>query len=104
MNTSCTISYANFMKFGYPKRIYLQDLVNVCKELENNLKTISIKQSNFYSKVLLSIGFKLKDFKMGNNAIFFRAEKFHLLEKIFSETASFSEQSDLDESDSDESL
>lgn len=44
-------------------------------------------RTQFYSNVLLYIGFRLKDFKMGNDEIFFQSNKFHLLEKFFYDVA-----------------
>lgn len=72
------------MRFGYPKRIAFQGLVNACKPIEEKLKKTCVEQSNFYTKVLLSIGFHLKDFKIGKDTIFFRSNKIHLMEVFFS--------------------
>lgn len=90
--TSSTISYAKFIRFGYPKRIELQKMVDECKWLEKKLNIECAQRLTFYSKVLLYIGFKLKDFKMGNNAIFFRLSKFNLLERFFSDLAENKEE------------
>lgn len=83
LNTSCTLAYANFIRFGYSKSVPFQELVEKCKTVEKKLIKASDSRSDFYSKVLLSIGFKFEDFKMGNEAIFFRSNKFELLEKNF---------------------
>lgn len=80
LNTSSTISYAKFMRYGYPKRLILQELVNLCRPLENELK--SFERTVLYKKCFLSLGLELKDFKMGNNTIFFRLNKFNLIEKF----------------------
>lgn len=84
LKTSCIVSYAQFIRFGYSKRIDFQELVNRCKSLEDKFQNDSFNRQYFYSKVLLSIGFKHEDFKMGSGVIFFRSNKFNLLEKIFS--------------------
>lgn len=86
------------MRFGYPKRIDLQNLVNACKPIEEKLKSACSKeclkeQPNYvYTKVLLFIGFYLKDFKMGNDLIFFRTDKIHLMEVFFSNLSTTSKQ------------
>lgn len=81
--TSSTISYAKFIRFGYAKHVALQKIIDECKCIENKFGKWSDNQLNFYSKVLLAIGLRLKDFKMGNDSVFFRSNKFHLLDKFF---------------------
>lgn len=68
------------MVFGYPKRIALVELAKKCQKIENRFK--SVQRTTLYSKILLSLGFKLKDFRIGKEVIFFRSTKFHLLEKL----------------------
>lgn len=85
--SSNTISYAKFMRFGYPKRISLQTMLNECKLVEEKINIPCVDRLNFIFKVLLCIGFRFEDFKMGNDAIFFRSNKFHLIEKFFLEVA-----------------
>lgn len=80
---SCTVSYAKFIRFGYSKRVSHSRIIDACKW--NELKIPYISRSKFCVNVLLCIGFKLNDFKMGNEAIAFRSNKFHLLEKFFSD-------------------
>lgn len=45
----------------------------------------NVNRSTFYSKLFLSIGFKLEEFTIGNEAIFIRSNKFGSLEKFFSD-------------------
>lgn len=71
------------MRFGYSENIPLEKIIGVCKLVENKLSKWSVNQSNFYSKVLLSLGFKLKDFQIGKDLIFFRTNKIRLLENLF---------------------
>lgn len=77
------MSYARFIRFGFSKRIDFQELTNKCRLIKLN-KT-RIDPNKFYSKVLLAIGFSSKEFKIGNDAVFFRSNKFEILEKIFSD-------------------
>lgn len=86
LKTSSVISYAKFIRFGYAEHVTLQKIIDECKYVEKKLDKWSNNQFNFYSKVLLSIGFRLKDFKMGNDSVFFRSNKFYLLDNFFSET------------------
>lgn len=84
LRTSSTVAYANFIRFGYPNRIAFQDLINACKPIEEKLKNTYIWPSNFYTKVLLSMGLTLNDFKIGKDVVFFRLNKIHLVEIFFS--------------------
>lgn len=84
LKTSSVVSYAKFVRFGYPKRIPIQKMIEICKSIEEKFKKM-YTQKYFYRKVLLTLGFKIKDFKMGNDEIFFRSDKFHLLENFFSD-------------------
>lgn len=80
--TSNTISYAKFIRFGYSKRVSCQKIIDECKWVKNKS---CASRLNVCSKVLLSIGFKLRDFKMGNDGIAFRSDKFCMLETFFSD-------------------
>lgn len=88
LKTSSVISYARFIRFGFSKHIELQQLVDKCKLIEDKLNTARLDRSQFYSKVLLSIGFRLEEFRIGNGVIFFRSNKFELLEKFFCDITS----------------
>lgn len=94
LNTSSTVAYAKFIRFGYPKRIAIQQILDPCKVIENKLMKMCSDRSNFCSKILLSIGFKLSDFKIGNDTIFFRSNKFHLMEEFFSDFNAASSKSE----------
>lgn len=83
LNTSSTVAYANFMRFGYPKRIALQKIIDHCESIEKKLNVSN--RTYFYSKVLLCLGFSPQDFKISNDMIFFRLDKFSLLDFFFSE-------------------
>lgn len=95
LNTSSTVSYANFVRFGYPNRVTFQAISDACKSIENNLKNICKNPSEFYTKVILSIGFKFNDFQLGKDVIFFRSEKFSLVTEFLSESSrKFNEKND----------
>lgn len=89
------ISHAKFIRFGYSKRIPLQKLVLACEPIESSLIKICGSQSKMYSIVMLSLGFQRNEFKMGNDVIFMRSNKFHLLEEFMSETLSEQEANKL---------
>lgn len=90
LKTSCTISYANFIRFGYSKSVKFEQLADVCRLVEK--KWNKMDRAHFYSKVLLSLGFKLNEIKLGKEAIFFRTNKFSCLEKLFSDIKTFPNQ------------
>lgn len=71
------------MRYGYPKRTPLQKFIDECKCIETKFNKMGLNRSEFYTKVLLAIGFKFEDFKMTNNTIFFRLNKFQMLEKFY---------------------
>lgn len=83
LKTSSTVAFANFMRCGYPKRISLQKIIDHCAPIEKKLRVSDTTQ--FYKQVLLWLGFNLQDFKMGKDTIFFRLNKFPLLETFFSD-------------------
>lgn len=76
------------MRFGYPGHIPLEKMMNKFKLVEK-LNKWSANPSNFYSKILMALGLKLKDFKIGKDSIFFRANKIRILEDIFCEIDNF---------------
>lgn len=90
LNTSCTVSYANFIRFGYSKSVAFEEFVEKCRSVEEKWTKGNADRASFYSKVLLSIGFKNNECKMGNEAIFLRSNKFVLLEKFFVDMETFS--------------
>lgn len=83
LKTSCTVSYTNFVRFGYSKSVAFEKLAEKCRLVEEKWKKKYVDRLSFYSKVLLSIGFKVDEFKMGKEAIFLRSNKIALLEKFF---------------------
>lgn len=85
LNTSCVLSYARFIRFGFSKCIDFEKLVKKCRLSEDDLNKELIDPLIFYSEVLLSIGFKFDEFKIGNGAIFLNSNKFELMEKFFSD-------------------
>lgn len=80
LNTTSTMAYAQFMCFGYPKRIALEELIKKCQPIEARFK--SFERSTLYSKILLSRGFKLENFRIGKEIIFFRSTQFSLLQDL----------------------
>lgn len=85
--TSSIIAYANFMRFGYPNHVAVNKIIGQCRSLENKLSKAYNDRLDFCSKVLSFIGFKPEDYKKGTDEIFFRSNKFHLLEQFFSDTS-----------------
>lgn len=83
--TSNTISYAKFVRFGYPKHISCQRIIDACKAIESKLIKMCVDQVHFCTKVLLSLGFLLDDFKISNGSILFRLNKYHLLEQFLTD-------------------
>lgn len=88
--TSSTIAFARFMRFGYSEHISLEKMMGEFKLVETKLNKWSANRSNFYSKVLIALGYKLADFKIGRDLIFFRTNKIRLLEDIFCEIKAIS--------------
>lgn len=72
------------MIFGFSKHVTYEKIIDACKLTKMKFYKMFDNQMKFCSKILLSIGFSLSDFKMGSGAIGFRAEKFCLLEIFFS--------------------
>lgn len=72
------------MQLGYPNRVSIDSLNGTyeryisCGVFESGFN--GIKQ--FYTKLLLSIGFKSKDFKFGETLIFFRGQNSGLIDQL----------------------
>lgn len=83
------IAYAEFMQIGYPTRISFDSLNKTyerftsCRVLECDFTTMK----QFYTKLLLSIGFQLKDFKLGEKLVFFRAQNSALIKDLMESPA-----------------
>lgn len=83
------IAYAEFMQIGYPTRISFDSLNKTyerftsCSSLECDFN--AMKQ--FYTKLLLSLGFQLKDFKFGEKLVFFRAQNSALINDLMESRA-----------------
>lgn len=84
--STAIISYAKFIRFGFPNHIALQKLIDDCAPIEKKFNKAGVNQLDFCSTVLKSLGFRPKDFKMGKDTIFFRSDKFNLLQGFFSGT------------------
>lgn len=80
LKTSSIISHAEFVRFGYSKRIDVQRIVEACKPIERGLSKVCPNQSKLCTYVMLYLGFKLNEFKMGKDVIFCRSNQFHLIE------------------------
>lgn len=88
LKTSSVISHAKFIRFGYSKRIAFQKLVDACEPIKKKLINVCGNPSKFYLIVMQSLGFNRNEFQMGNDVIFIRSNKFHLMEEFLSETQS----------------
>lgn len=86
------MAYINFIRFGYSKSVPFTELVEMCGSVEEKWNKKYANRGSFYSKVLLSLGYKFDDFKMGKDAIFFRSNKFVLMEKFISDMKTFSKR------------
>lgn len=73
LKTACTIAYANFMRLGYPVHIPLNQFLSAFQPMKGKLENICA--NNFNTKILLSLGLKLKDFRFGSEFIFVRSKK-----------------------------
>lgn len=82
LKTSSVISHAKFIRYGYSKRIDLQKLAVVCAPIEEKVIKLCGSQSKFYSTVMLSLGLDRNEFKMGNDMIFIRSNKFDLVKGL----------------------
>lgn len=84
LKTSSIISHAEFIRFGYSMRIDVRKIIEACKPIEKKLMKVCVNQSKLCLYVMLYLGFKLNEFKMGKDVIFCRSNKFHLVEQFLS--------------------
>lgn len=66
------ISYAKFVRNCYPIKIPLDSLKEIYDPYFAQIEFFSKNVKQFYIKMLVSCGFRLKNFKMGEKLIFFR--------------------------------
>lgn len=76
------IAYAKFMQLGYPLRVSFDSLNAVYEQyIAKSVLDLDISKL-FYKKLMLSNGFALKDFRFGENLIFFRSKCQELMEQL----------------------
>lgn len=85
LHTSSIISYAKFIRDGYPKRVAIERIMAECKSVENKLPKAYANRLDFCTKILRFIGLRSQDYKIGDDVIFLRANKLSLLEQFFTE-------------------
>lgn len=71
LRSSSTLSYAEFVRFGFPLRLSIEEIRNLYKPYFY----ICAGARKFHVKLLLSNGFRIGDFKIGCNYIFFRSNE-----------------------------
>lgn len=76
------IAYAKFLQLGYPLRVSF-DSLNAKYEQYIAKSVLGLDRTKlFYKKLMLSNGFELKDFRFGENVIFFRTQRQELVEQL----------------------
>lgn len=81
------IAYAEFMQLGYPLHVSFDSLSYKYKQYIPNTVMDFNEMKQFYTKLMLSIGFKLRDFTFGENLIFFRAKSSKLIDQLMSSSS-----------------
>lgn len=82
--SSSVLSYVDFVRVGYPKRVEMKLLYDAYfPKCYNNQEAERLTEpEKFCTTLLLSIGFKLNEFKFGMTQIFFRSSCCDLLNKL----------------------
>lgn len=80
LRSSSTLAYANLVRFGFPSRLSLECIQNLYSQHYH----ICAGRRQFHMKLLLSNDFRIGDFKLGNNYIFFRSNKHDQIQQLLS--------------------
>lgn len=80
LRSSSTFSYVDFIRFGFPLQMSIQQIDN----LYANHYNLCAGPKQFHTKLLLAVGFRVGDFQFGNKRIFFRSNKQELMQKLLS--------------------
>lgn len=80
LRSSSTLAYADFVRFGFPLRIAVTEMDNLYAPHYN----ICADARKFHMKLLLAIGLRIGEFKLGQNYILFRSNQRDKLEKLLS--------------------
>lgn len=75
-------SYTEFIRTGYPTRISLDVLNAVYGIYFPRYQRVFNTAKQFYTNLLPVVGFHRNEFKFGENMIFFRNRRSHLLEDL----------------------
>lgn len=90
LNAASIISYSNFIRRGYPKRILMTDLQAVYRDAVSQSEPVIDLQS-FCEEMLFSIKMEQSDFKFGSDYIFFRSKQVENVEKMLKPDQEFIE-------------
>lgn len=80
LRSSSTLAYVNFVRFGFPLRI----AVTKMNSLYASYYGTYADARKFHMKLLLAIGLRIGEFKIGQNYIHFRSNQRDKLEQILS--------------------
>lgn len=75
LRSSSVLSYAEFMKCGFPTRIAIQALYETYQPYIGQREETSQDKRTFCKSLLRSLGLTTDKFKFGQNLIFFRANE-----------------------------
>lgn len=82
LKSSSLLAYVNLIRFGYPKRAYINQIYNAFKPNHQLWRNECSDLKRFCSILLLSNGCESSNFKFGTECIFFRTKCSTLLEKL----------------------
>lgn len=75
LTSSCVMSYAEFIRCGYPIHLDVGSLNGIFQPYFEQFRRFCPNEEHFYRLLAISIGSLPDDFKFGENVIFFRQNK-----------------------------
>lgn len=89
LKSSSMLAYVNLIRFGYPKRVYIDHIYKAFKPKHQLWRKELSDSKHFCSNLLLSNGCESTYFKFGTECIFFRSKCSVLLEKLLNPNPEF---------------
>lgn len=80
LRSSSTLAYADFVRFGFPLRISVAKMQSLYAPYYH----ICASARKFHMKLLLAIGLRIGQFKLGQNFIFFRSDQHEKMQQLLS--------------------
>lgn len=80
LRSSSTLAYADFVRFGFPLRMSFKKMQSLYEPYFH----LCADERKFMTKLLLAIGLRIGQFKLGQNFILFRSKQYEKMQQLLS--------------------